>query len=269
MGDRLAGMPALVTGAGSGIGRATTLRFVSEGADVLAIDRRSEGLEETVGLAGNGPGHVIHAVTDVTEKDSPESMVTRCQKELGAPRILVNNAGVGRSKAAHGTDDEHLDRLIDVNIRALFRYAREGVKAMRAGGKGGCIINIASVFGIVGFPGSSIYSASKAAVSGLTQNMAADYGPYGIRVNAIAPGLIRTGLTQSRFDEEDEFFLEGLIGQTPLGRAAEPEEVASGIAFLCSDDASYINGHTLAIDGGWSTTKFRPLPDDLHDWSGQ
>ena len=265
MTERLEGMPAIVTGAGSGIGRATTLRFTAEGADVLAIDRDADSVAETARLAGNGPGRCVHVQSDVAEDASPADMVARCIAEFGSPRILVNNAGVGAAKPVHATEDADLDRFIDVNIRALFRYAKEGVKAMRAAGDGGCIINIASVFGIMGFPGSSIYSASKAAVIGLTRNMAADYGAHGIRVNAIAPGLIKTNLTKSRFEANDAFFLEGLIGQTPLGRAAEPEEVAAGIAFLCSADASFITGHTLAIDGGWSTTKFRPFPDDLHD----
>ena len=263
--ERLEGMPAIVTGAGSGIGRATTLRFVSEGADVLAIDRNGDTAAETARLAGNGPGRCVHVQSDVAENSSPADMVARCVAEFGNPRILINNAGVGAAKPVHATEDADLDRFIDVNIRALFRYAKEGVKAMRAGGEGGCIVNIASVFGIMGFPGSSIYSASKAAVIGLTRNMAADYGPYNIRVNAIAPGLIKTNLTKSRFEANDEFFVNGLIGQTPLGRAAEPEEVAAGIAFLCSNDASFITGQTLAIDGGWSTTKYRPFPDDLHD----
>ena len=265
MAERLEGMPAIVTGAGSGIGRATTLRFVADGADVLAIDRDADGVAETARLAGNGPGRCVHAKSDVGEDGSPAEMVARCKAEFGSPRILVNNAGIGAAKPVHTTSDEDLDRFININIRALFRYAREGVAAMREAGQGGCIINIASVFGLRGFPGSSIYSASKAAVIGLTQNMAADYGPYGIRVNAIAPGLIKTNLTKSRFEDNDAFFLEGLIGQTPLGRAAEPEEVAAGIAFLCSNDASYITGQTLAIDGGWSTTKYRPFPDDVHD----
>ncbi len=265
MTERFEGIPAIITGAGSGIGRATALRLVSEGANVLAIDRDGEGVVETTKLVGNGPGRCIPVETDIRDEHSPRDAVARCTDEFGSPRILVNNAGIGHAKPAHSTPDHEADRMIDVNIRALFRYAREGVQAMRAERCGGCIINIASVFGILGYPGSSVYSATKAAVIGLTRNMAADYGRYGIRVNAIAPGLIRTGLTRSRFEVEDDFLVTGVVGQTPLGRAAEPEEVAAGIAFLCSDDASYITGHTLAIDGGWSQTKYDAFPDDLHD----
>ncbi len=260
MTGKLDGQPAIVTGAGSGIGRATALRFVAEGADVLAADLNEEGVTETARLAGNGPGRCIAMRADVAEDTAPTDIVARCIAEFGSPRILVNNAGIGGARSVDATEDTDLDRFLDVNIRSLFRCAREGVRAMRAAGKGGSVVNIASVFGIMGFPGSSIYSASKAAVIGLTQNMAADYGPFGIRVNAIAPGLIRTGMTKGRFDANDAFFLDGMIGQTPLGRAAEPAEVAAGIAFLCSEDASFITGHTLAIDGGWSTTKYRPFP---------
>ena len=124
---------------------------------------------------------------------------------------------------------------------------------------GGSIINIASIFGVLGFPTSSVYSATKAAVIGLTQNMAADYGPRGIRVNAIAPGVIETPLTSERLRTND-WFRDTLVNGTPLGRVGQPEEIAAAAAFLCSDDASFITGQTLAVDGGWSTTKFAPGP---------
>ena len=259
MAGRLDGRIAVITGAGSGIGRATALRFVADGADVLAVDRNGEGAAETVRQAGNGPGRCVAAESDVTAEDSPGLMFARCRAELGPADVLVNNAGIGGARPVHDTTDEALDRFLDVNLKALMRYAREALVDMRAR-RAGVIVNIASVFGIRGFPGSSTYSATKAAVIGLTQNMAADYGPDGIRVNAIAPGIILTPLTETRL-ATNAWFKDGMLGQTPLGRLGRPEDIAAAIAFLVSDDASFISGHTLVVDGGWATTKFRPLPD--------
>lgn len=261
MSERLEKNIAVITGAGSGIGRATTLRFVSEGADVLAVDRNGEGAAETARMAGNGPGRCVAIEQDVTPDDAPDNVFGHCASELGHANILVNNAGIGGSKPAHLTDDASMDDFLDINLRALFRFSRTAVEGMRARGEGGCIINLASVFGMRGFPGSSVYSATKAAVIGLTQNMAADYGPYNIRVNAIAPGLIETPLTVDRI-KNNPMFRDGMIDSTPLGRPGKPEDIAAAIAFLCSNDANFITGQTLAVDGGWSTTKFRPFPMD-------
>lgn len=275
MAERLEGLPAIVTGAGSGIGRATTLRLIADGADVLAVDRNAEGVTETARRAeagreteaGPGPsgwGRCVAETRDITDDDAPAAIVQRCQQVFGDVRILVNNAGIGNSRAVHQTTDEDLDRFLDVNLRALFRCAGAAVTAMRAGGQGGVIINIASIFGIMGVPGSSIYSATKAAVIGLTRNMAADYGPDNIRVNAVAPGMILTPMNQERF-EASEYLRDMLLNATPLGRVGAPEDIANGIAFLCSDDAAFISGHVLTIDGAWSTTKFRPRPDASHE----
>ncbi len=259
MSGRFDGQAAIVTGAGSGIGRETALRLARDGADVIAVDRDSAGAKETV-RRGNGPGRIAALGADVTDDEAPARIVAVCEDRFGAPRILVNNAGIGDARAAHLTEDPALDGYLDVNLRALFRLSRDGVAAMMAGG-GGVIVNIASVFGVTGFRGSSAYSATKAAVIGLTRNMAADYGPHGIRVNAVAPGIVETPLTRDRI-ANNRWFADAMIGGTPLGRAAAPEEIAAAIAFLCSADASFINGHVLAVDGGFSATHFRPLPGD-------
>ena len=260
MGERFTDRAAIVTGAASGIGRATTLRLAGEGAAVLAADRDLEGAEETARL-GNGPGAILAMEVDVADDGAPAAIVARCAGELGPPVILVNNAGIGDARPIHETDDDALDRFLNINLRGLFRLSREAVTAMRAGKRGGVIVNLASVFGITGFRGSSAYSATKAAVIGLTRNMAADYGIDGIRVNAIAPGIIATPLVAERL-ATNPWFVDAMVGGTPLGRPGRPEEVAAAIAFLCSDDAAYITGHTLVIDGGFSATHFRPRPED-------
>ncbi len=264
MKKRLEGQVALITGAGSGIGRATALRLLKDGANVLAVDQNEKGLKETFNLIQPNMGKCEVETMDITKRDAPTLMVESCKRAFGKINILVNNAGIGNSKPLHQTDDEQLDNFIDVNLRALFRFARTAVDYMRCDGNGGVIINLASVFGLIGVPGSSIYSATKAAVVGLTQNMAADYGVYNIRVNAIAPGMILTPINKARFENND-FFRDLLLTSTPLGRVGSPEDIANAIGFLCSDEASFISGHVLAIDGGWSATKFRPFPETIHN----
>lgn len=254
--QRLQGRIAVVTGAGSGIGRAIALRFLAEGASVLAADRSADGLAETVALAvGDERARIVQTVMDLAADEAPNAIMSACQHAFGEPDLLVNNAGVGAAKALHDSTDEDLDRYLDINVRSLMRLSRAFIAF--TGRKPTAIVNTASVFGLRGFVNSAPYSASKAAVIGLTRQMAADYGQRGLRVNAVAPGLIATPLTAERL-ESNPWYKATMVGATPLGRAGTPDDVAAAVAFLCSDDASFISGQTLAIDGGWSETKYWP-----------
>lgn len=248
---------AVVTGAGSGIGRETALRLSAEGASVLIVDVNAKGAKETLGLGDADRLAVLEL--DVTADDAPSVIMTACETSFGCPDIFVNNAGIGASRPTHKTDDENLDRFLDVNFRSGFRICRELLTMWLAQNRPGVVIHLASVFGKIGFPTSSVYSATKAALVGLTQNQAADYGPHGVRVNAVAPGVIRTPINAARLDD-NEWFRDTLLGMTPMGRFGDPKDIAAAIAFLCCDDASFITGQVLAVDGGWSTTKFAPIP---------
>lgn len=250
---------ALVTGAGSGIGRATTLRFVRAGASVMTADINADGLAETHRLAGD-PARVAALVMDVTAEDAPVTAVSETVARFGRLDWLVNNAGIGNAKAVDQTSDSEWDRYVDVNLRSLFRFSREALPYLAPGR--GAIVNLASVFGLFGHPRVAPYAATKAAVVGLTHQMAADYGPRGIRVNAVAPGVIETALTRERI-EKDQRFRALNIDPIPFPRLGWPEDVANAIYFLCSDEAAYVSGQVLAVDGGWSVTSYSQRGDAL------
>ncbi|MBY8916351.1 SDR family oxidoreductase [Nitratireductor sp. L1-7-SE] len=243
--SRFAGKTAIVTGAGSGIGFAIAELMSSQGAQVLAVDR------DTAGLARLGAD--IDTVTaDVTDPALPDTLR---QKLEGRPlSILVNNAGIGGGGRADETGEENFRRYFEINVLALFSLSKFAVSAMRQSG-GGTIVNIASIYAIVGATGSAGYSTSKAAVDGLTRQMATDFGPENIRVNAVAPGLIETPLTAERIRREAwrrHIFVE----QAPLRRVGLPGDVAQAVAFLASDEAAFITGATLRVDGGWAVGRY-------------
>jgi NAD(P)-dependent dehydrogenase (short-subunit alcohol dehydrogenase family) len=240
---------AIVTGAASGIGRATLRRLLAEGVCVVATDRNEAGLADAA--SGAPADRLSTLVQDVGAGDAPRKAVSLAVERFGRLDWLVNNAGIGGSKSVQDTPDEDLDRYLSINLRAVFRFAREAVKAMQPGH--GSIVNLASVFGMVGYPGSAAYAAAKAGVIGLTQQMAADYGPKGIRINAVAPGLIETGMTRERLAASPRY-MALMIDTTPFPRWGQPEDIANAIWFLCSDQAAFINGHVLVVDGGWSVT---------------
>lgn len=256
MSGRLAGEVAIVTGAGSGIGRATALRFAEAGASVLAIDRAEDGLAATLALA---PGGTIRGmVQDVSSDDAPARVESECRRLFAAPSVLVNNAGIGGAKPVDATEDADLDRFIAINLRSVFRMARMAVRAMLPA-KRGAVVNMASVFGMTGFVGSSAYSTTKAAVVGLTHQMAAEYGRTGIRVNAIAPGVIRTGMTARNIDT-NAWYRAAMMDTTPMDSPGEPDDIAWAALYLASREAKFVNGHILVVDGGWLTSHYHPRP---------
>jgi meso-butanediol dehydrogenase / (S,S)-butanediol dehydrogenase / diacetyl reductase len=241
---------AIVTGAGSGIGRAIALRLARDGAAVLGVDRQAEGLAETVGLAPRGRLAPCHQ--DLTDEAAPAAVMSACAAVFGAPGILVNNAGLGNARSLLDTSDAEFDRYLDINLRTIFRLSRA---FLAPPARPCCIVNIASVFGEAGFPGASAYSAAKAGIIGLTRQMAADYAPLGLRVNAIAPGLVATPATADRL-ANNRRYRALTVDQIPMGRPGTPEDIAGVVAFLCSGDARYICGQTLVVDGGWTATRF-------------
>ncbi|MGX1096256.1 SDR family NAD(P)-dependent oxidoreductase [Amorphus sp. MBR-141] len=241
---------ALVTGAASGIGRATALLLAERGARVVAIDRDGDGLAR---LAGDAAGDVLTLVQDVTDAGIEASVSGFLDDRGLGLDVLVNNAGVGGGDFIERTDDETLRRFFEINVVSLFRLSRLAVERMRT--TGGAIVNVASIFAEIGATKSPGYSASKGAVASLTRQLATDYGPCGIRVNAVAPGLIETPLTAERIRTErwrHQIFIE----QSPLRRVGKPEDVARAIAFLASDEAGFITGETLRIDGGWGMGRY-------------
>ena len=241
---RFSGQTALVTGAASGIGRATARRLLDEGAEVLAVDLVE--IEDPRSMA---------LKIDLAEESAPARVAAEVGRRFARLDILVNNAGVGGSRALDLTDDERLDRILAINLRAVLRLTRECLP--RLSRPGGRIVNVASVFGEVGYPGTAAYAVAKAGVAQFTRQLVADYAAQGLRINAVAPGIIRTGMTASRLDNDADF-RRAMVEATPARRWGSPEEVAAVIAFLASDDAAYVNGQVVAVDGGWLAA--RPTP---------
>lgn len=237
---------ALVTGAGSGIGRATAERFAEEGAAVLVADIDNEAGEETVSHIEDVGGNATFVKTDVSDPSDVSAMVERTIEEYGQLDIAVNNVAAGATPApVTDITEEDWDRVTDISQKGVWLGLKHEIPSI-LDSDSGAIVNTASYAGIRGSPGRSPYSASKHGVVGLTRTVALEYAPENLRVNAVCPTIVETAALQSMSAEErDE-----VIGEVPMGRAGEPEEVASVIVWLCSDGASFVTGHTLPVDGG-------------------
>lgn len=249
---RLMGKVALVTGAGHGIGRASAHRMGLEGARVAIADIRGEAAEETVDILRRDGIDAAAWRCDVSRPEDVERMVAGVVGHFELVDILHNNAGVVIAGSVHTIKLEDWDRVFAVNVRGMLLVSRAVIPVMQGQG-GGVIVNTASISGIVGEPHLAAYNASKGAVINLTRQMAVDYARDGIRCNCVCPGWIETGFNNPIFQADglDDQGIRQLIELTvPLNRQGSAEEVASAVAFLASEDASYITGHPLVVDGG-------------------
>ncbi len=250
---RLAGKRALITGGGTGIGRATAELFAREGAAVMVSGRRKAELGETVRRVEAAGGRAGFVQGDVSSPADAERMVQETVTALGGIDVLVNNAGIiVRNASVTSVSIEDWERLLRIDLTGVFLVSRFALLEMLKAGRGGSVVHVSSVAGIVGDPNLAPYNAAKGGVNLLTKNMALDYAPHGIRINAVCPGRIWTPMPQSRFkpgDDQKEI-LARWGKNIPLGRVGMPEDVARSILFLASDEASWVTGTWLVVDGG-------------------
>lgn len=239
---------AVVTGGGSGIGRQSSLRFAEAGANVVVADVDKEGGHRTVDLIESNSGEATFVETDVTDSEEVAAMVQTAIDEYGGLDFAHNNAGIAEEGARLADYDEaEWDQMIDVNLKGVWRCLKAEIPEMIERG-GGAIVNTSSVAG-VSANGSAHYAASKHGVIGLTRRATVDYADDGIRFNAVCPGVIDTPMVQQAGEDNTEE-LERITAGIPAGRLGEPEEIADAVVWLCSEDASYVMGQPIIIDGG-------------------
>ena len=240
----LEGKVAIVTGGSSGIGKAVAERFASEGMEVMIGDVDAEKGEKAADEIGCG-----FVETDVSSKSQVENLVEKTVEKYGKLDVMVNNAGIGSQSTIEELEEDEYRKIRSVDLDGVVYGCMAAAPYLKE--TEGCIINTASIYGLVGDMGATAYNAAKGGVVNLTRSVADDLAPHNVRVNSICPGFVDTPMTKEALEDED--FREHVIGETPLGRVAEPEEIAGPAAFLASDEASYITGVNLPVDGGWTS----------------
>jgi NAD(P)-dependent dehydrogenase (short-subunit alcohol dehydrogenase family) len=263
MPDILAGRTAIVTGSSSGIGKAIAERYGREGATVYVVaDKNVDGGEATAATIREAGGKATFVQCDVSDPEQFKALIDRAAEETGRLDVLVNNAGTGAGRKAEGTTVEDFNRVLSVNLAGPFYGAKFAIPHMRALG-GGAIINVSSVYGLIGAPGVTAYAASKGGLIMMTKQMAVDYAHENIRINCICPGFVDTDLGGRRAAMPPEQRAEAQAARErraalqPIGRQAQPEEMAGLALYLASDEASFMHGSVIAADGGESI---------LHNW---
>ncbi|MGI8531674.1 MAG: SDR family NAD(P)-dependent oxidoreductase [Geodermatophilaceae bacterium] len=253
MADRLEGKVAVVTGGGSGIGRAAASLFALEGAAVAVLDRVPEAAAQTVEQITGAGGRAVAVTVDIVMAADVQSAFERVAAELGPVSVLYNNAGVNSSGSVLDSTEQDWDRCMAVNVKGTYLCAAAAARSM-AGNGGGSIVNQGSVAALVGVPNFAAYCASKGAVVALTRSMAVDLAPHGIRVNVICPGTVYTPLMRpmltARGGGDEEKGLAMTVAKYPIGRLGTPEDIARVALFLASDEAAFMTGSVVTPDGG-------------------
>ncbi len=241
---------AIITGAGSGIGLATAKQLYGMGMAIVGVGRDPAKLAALESELGD-PARTATLAVDIAADEAPQAIVALALERFGRIDFLINNAGIGSPKPLHETDDATLDHFLGIMLRAPFRLARDVIVHMQPGS---AIVNVTSTYAVVGGRRGGAYSAAKGGLTALTLHMACEYGAQGIRSNCVAPGVTLTEMVRERLN--DKAFRRMNVEMTPSPRLGKVEDIASTIAFLCSPGAAYINGQTIVVDGGWSSTKY-------------
>ena len=251
MAGRLDGNVAIVTGAASGIGAASARVFAEEGAKVALADRNHDLLDEVVRDIVDRGGEAVAIETDVGSEASVQRMVDQTVQRFGALHIMYANAGISGRFDLETVTAEEFDKVIQVNLRGPFFCAKYATPRIVESG-GGSVIFTASELALVGSPGASVYSASKAGLIGMARGLALDYADAGVRFNCICPGAVDTPMLWGEEKGERDAIEADISSRMPLGRVGRPDEIAKSALYLASDDSSFVTGHALVVDGGWT-----------------